>query len=208
MEIIPSILTKSVKEFKSMLKRAEFFAPSIHVDICDGEFVKNKTIDYSDLRGISPQIPWSFHLMVKDPLKVIDKYLALSPVTIYIHAESNNVEETLLKIKSYGIVKPGLVLNPQTSTDLVVQYENILKAALVMTVEPGFYGSKFKFEDLHKVEELKEMQIKGLKVGVDGGASERIKTVKSYNPDFVVSGSYIWNQGKSPVEQYEKLLGL
>ncbi len=47
-EIIPAILAKTPEEFSSMLKKTEPYTAKVHVDVADGVFVPNKTVDGID----------------------------------------------------------------------------------------------------------------------------------------------------------------
>ncbi len=92
MEISTSLL--SVKEENSLetfYKIEASHTDYFHIDVMDGEFVKNNTIElmqnYIDnLKGIT-NTPIEVHLMVKDIKKYVDIFLASMPRTISFHIE-------------------------------------------------------------------------------------------------------------------------
>ena len=65
-----------------------------------------------------------------------------------------------------------------------------LDYVLVLTVHPGFYGSKFLSAPLKKIKQIKKINPK-VKVIVDGGISPKtIKKAAKAGADYFVSGSY------------------
>lgn len=171
----------------------------IHVDIMDGNFVNNKTMD--DLKQIELlkelNKPLDVHLMVEDVDKYIDIYKVLKPTYITFHIELDNIInilETIKKIKELGI-KVGISLNPNTSIDSLKPYLEFIDLVLVMSVVPGMGGQTFIENTFTKLRELNDLKEKyNFKVEVDGGVNNiLIPKLKEYNVDIVVVGSYITN---------------
>lgn len=78
----------------------------IHVDVMDGIFVPNKTLNFSIIKNILSNHTKNLdiHLMVNDVYGYIDKYAKLNPEFITFHYEV--VDDPYLVIdyiKSYGI---------------------------------------------------------------------------------------------------------
>ena len=171
----------------------------IHVDIMDGIFVNNKTMD--DLKQIELlkelNKPLDVHLMVEDVDKYIDIYKVLKPTYITFHIELENVLnilETIKKIKELGI-KVGISLNPNTSVESLKPYLELIDLVLVMSVVPGMGGQTFIENTFTKLKELNDLKEKyNFRVEVDGGVNNNlIPKLKEYNVDMVVVGSYITN---------------
>lgn len=171
----------------------------IHVDIMDGIFVNNKTMD--DLKQIELlkelNKPLDVHLMVEDVDKYIDIYKVLKPTYITFHIELENVLnilEAIKKIKELGI-KVGISLNPNTSVESLKPYLELIDLVLVMSVVPGMGGQTFIENTFTKLKELNDLKEKyNFRVEVDGGVNNNlIPKLKEYNVDMVVVGSYITN---------------
>ena len=171
----------------------------IHVDIMDGNFVNNKTMD--DLKQIELlkelNKPLDVHLMVEDVERYIDIYKVLKPAYITFHIElENNIKilETIKKIKELGI-KVGISVNPDTSVESLKSYLELVDLVLVMSVVPGMGGQTFIENTFTKLKELNELKEKyNFLVEVDGGVNNNlIPKLKEYNVDMVVVGSYITN---------------
>ena len=88
----------------------------IHIDIMDGAFVESDTRNLFDLNKIQKfsKIPLDIHLMVNNPLSIIDQYAKFSPDFITIHFENNpDIKDCIELIKSHNI-SAGIAINPDT----------------------------------------------------------------------------------------------
>lgn len=168
----------------------------IHVDVMDGKFVKNKNLPFKVLNRLSYVLKkrLDVHLMVKKPLKFIEKYATLNTEYITVHVELDDKikDEAIEVIKSYGI-KCGLAINPNTDINLLENYLDKIDMILVMSVEPGKGGQSFIEETTKKISDIKSMiKKRKILINVDGGIND--KTIsKVADTDIVVSGSYVIN---------------
>ena len=79
-EIIPAILTSDPQELKDLLIRCEDASVGrVQIDIVDGVFAKNKTIDPSVILNLNLDLNLSldFHLMVKEPINWIERCVSV-----------------------------------------------------------------------------------------------------------------------------------
>ena len=170
-------------------------ADYLHVDIMDGEFVENKTLEYNELKNdlIKSNKPLDVHLMVKDPVKYIIEYKNLKPKFITIHSEiDKNLRDLIDLIKSFNI-GVGLSIKPRTSIESIENYLDIIDNVLIMSVEPGKGGQKFDESILYKIEVLKRLREENnyhYDISIDGGINKDTIN-KVCDVDFVISGSYI-----------------
>ena len=167
----------------------------IHVDEMDGKFVKNKNTQFKILDRMSYvlQKRLDVHLMVKNPSKLIEKYITLNTEYITLHVElGNKILDYYNQIKSYGI-KCGLAINPDTDIESIKDYLDYIDLILVMSVTPGAGGQSFKEETTEKILKIKDMiKKKKILISVDGGInSDTVKKVSG--ADIVVSGSFVIN---------------
>ena len=171
----------------------------IHLDIMDGNFVTNKTWDYSDIKDILKDIstPVDVHLMVSNLDYYIDNFSKLNPNNITFHLEAtDNINKYINLIKEKNI-KVGLAIKPNTDINLIIPYLEYLDLVLVMSVEPGAGGQKFIVSSCDRIKLLKEIkELYGYNyiIEVDGGINaDTVKLVAASGVDLVVSGSYITN---------------
>lgn len=156
-------LSKKLKII-SKVKRAQ-------VDIMDGKFVKNKTVQPTDFKNIKSKVKLEFQLMVKDPVQYSQQLLKyFKPYMIIFHVESfthkEDIASFIYHLKRHKI-KAGIALNPRTNISRVKPFLKLVDLILVMTVQPGFSGQKFIKSTLKKISALRKITKKDIEV--DGG---------------------------------------
>ena len=164
----------------------------IHIDIMDGKFVPNNTLEKFDMKKISKYSDKNFdvHLMVENPIDYITSFV--TPLTDYIsiHLESKGIDQSLKSIKENGI-KCGLAINPDTEIQKLYPFLEIIDMVIIMSVFPGKGGQKFIENTYDKVETLRNHD-KNIDISVDGGVgSSNSKTLISKGASTLVSGSYL-----------------
>ena len=164
----------------------------IHIDIMDGKFVPNNTLEKFDMNKISKYSDKNFdvHLMVENPEDYISSFI--TPLTDYIsiHLESKGIDQSLKRIKENGI-KCGLAINPDTEIQKLYPFLEIIDMVIIMSVFPGKGGQKFIENTYDKVETLRNHD-KNIDISVDGGvSSSNSKTLISKGASTLVSGSYL-----------------
>lgn len=188
-EIIPAIIAKNQEELNLAIEKVKDFANIVQLDFMDGKFVDNASIDF-DFNLLKTNCIFEAHLMIKEPLKWIKKNYSKVDV-ILVHYEScDNLDEIITFVKE-NRKKAGIVINPDTSVEKIMDYLKKIDQVLVMTVNPGFYGSPFLEETLAKCTEIRRLS-PNLNIEVDGGITDKtIKKAADAGANFFVSGSYI-----------------
>ena len=74
-EIIPSILTNDPEEAREMIARCEGVVDRISIDIIDGKFAGNKTINPGMLSDLDTGLKIDYHLMVAEPVNWVERCL-------------------------------------------------------------------------------------------------------------------------------------
>lgn len=205
-KIIPAILTKTYDEFEIMVRKIEPYADLVHLDIADGEFVSNKTIDgYKELKKINTNLNFEIHLMIKNPESVIGRWLKTKAVRYLIHPESAGDLESLINQVKGSSRELGLVLNPEIDCSSIEPYLDKIDLVQFMTVDPGFYGSLFLPEVLEKIRNF-HGRYPGKVIQVDGGINAKtIKLVETAGASRVAVGSHIFSEGKDVDEAIKEL---
>ncbi len=199
MEIIPGILAKTLKELKEKLKLLSW-AKKVHIDIMDGKFVPNKTIQALELKKAIPKMDMQIHLMAYKPHTYINKFAKLGAKEFIFHAEATKHSAETLEATRQAGMKAGIAFNPQTK----INKDSLVHAdiALVMTVHPGFSGQTFIKKPLHKITEIKK-QNPIIMIGVDGGINHQTCALAA-KADFAIATSAI-SQAKEPQKMYNTL---
>ncbi len=205
MQIIPSILEKNSTDVFSQLKRLISYFNTFQVDIADGRFVPNRTMQIEEFSSTIQQLsnetmgPLSFdlHLMVKDYEKEIEKLDKLRSLinvkNIFIHYSL--FPNIYYLTSNFPSLTLGLVLNPDDSVeDLTKRYTlNPIPSIQIMSVNPGFQGSPFIPETLKKIEQLRLKDYRN-KIYLDGAINQdTIPLINSlkYKPDYLCIGSFL-----------------
>ena len=204
-EVATSLLTvpkdKVVKTIYNLeVGKTDYF----HIDVMDGKFVESFTNEVMEeycgyIKSIS-NIPLDIHLMVKDVMCYVDKYLNYEPNIITFHIEAVKNEEEALKIINYiksNNCKVGIAINPKTKISKIEGLLKFVHTILVMTVEPGKGGQELIIPTIEKIKELKEFINKNnidIDIEADGGIkTENVDKVKNAGANIIVSGSGIVN---------------
>lgn len=187
--VVPSIIAKSQKELDERIKKVN--SKIYQLDIMDGKFVKNKSLMFPLILPRGKK--YEAHLMVKNPKSWILKNWGKVD-TIIFHAESLKKARDAYDLIDYvkdKNRKVGIAINPKTNVNKILQFINSINLILVMTVNPGRYGSKFLPKTLKKIKELRKLKPR-LNIEVDGGIGDKTinLALKSGANSFVV-GSYL-----------------
>ena len=202
-KIIPAILVKTKKELKLYLKKTKKIANYVHIDIADGKFVRNKTINYSSFSGLGHLPKLEFHLMIKDPKKDIIRYIPYSYLIIFHFESTKDVFGVIREIKKHD-KKVGIAINPETKISNVVPYLSYLDKIMIMSIHPGKYGQNFMPIALAKIKELRKIN-KNIDICVDGGISDKTLPISvKAGANCVSVNSYLYNS-ENLAKTYAKL---
>jgi ribulose-phosphate 3-epimerase len=207
--IAPSILSA---DFANLAAEAEAVSNAdwLHVDVMDAHFVPNLTIGLPVVKSLhrATDLPLDCHLMIDDPDRWAPGYAEAGAANVTIHVEAaRDARQTARDIRSAGAlaglsVKPGTALEPYL--DILTEFDTLL----VMTVEPGFGGQRFRAEVLPKVRLAREHVRSGhlrLFVEVDGGVDEdTITAAAEAGADVFVAGSAVYGAA-DPHQAIERL---
>lgn len=175
-----------------------------HIDVMDGEFVKNNTVDlmrkYTEYIKQISNTKIEVHLMVKDVLNYVKAYIDMGVSCIIFHIEACKNENEIAEILSYikeNNTQVGIAINPNTSIEKVYQYLPYIHRILVMSVEPGKGGQEFIENSLNKIKDLNKFIYENgyeVDIEVDGGINDKTaKSVIDAGTNILVAGSFIAN---------------
>ncbi len=194
-EIIPAILVHTKADLKDKIKKVENLVNTVQIDIADGFFVPNTTIQAAQFRRVKIKPKLEIHLMVKNPIKYIVDYSKIGTHRIIFHYESckddKEVQRLIDIIKSKKI-KAGISISPQTPASKVKKFLDSVEVIQVMPIYPGFAGQRFMPSQLAKVRQIRKWN-KKVHIQIDGGV--HIGTAKACvkaGATRLAAGSYLW----------------
>lgn len=201
-KIAPSMLSADFSRFGDEVKDiVACGADLLHLDVMDGNFVKNISFGPKFIKEARPYTDAIFdaHLMILNPWNYIERFANAGADIITVHYEAckDRLKDTLKAIKSLG-VKCGAVINPDTPVSVLNSVIEECDMILLMSVFPGFGGQKFIEDVLPKIAEaraLVEKIGKDVDVEIDGGITrDNVEKVKRAGANVIVAGSTVFNE--------------
>lgn len=200
--IIPSVLAKNQQELDFYLNKLKCCTKRIHLDVVDSKFAPNKVLQFPF--RLKRSFKYNAHLMIQNPLPWIKKHL--KEIDLFIpHVERIDNRLEYIKLMRNHRKKIAFALLPETKVYSIKEYVKVADYILILTVHPGFYGSKYLPQELKKIPPIKKIN-PTIKVIVDGGINPRtIKQAKKAGADYFVSGSYT-TEAEDPQNAIKSLL--
>jgi ribulose-phosphate 3-epimerase len=167
----------------------------------DGHFVPNITIGpvvVNSLRKVT-ELPLDVHLMIENPDDYVGAFIEAGADWVSVHQEACvHLHRTLGLIRSKGALA-GVVLNPATPVESIIEVLDMVDYVLIMSVNPGFGGQKFIPGALGKLKKLVSLRAaRGLnyRIEVDGGVTlETIGEVVRAGAEVLVAGNAVFGKG-------------
>lgn len=167
----------------------------LHLDVMDGVFVPNLTYGMpivESLRKIT-DLALDVHLMITDPAKYADQFIAAGADAITFHIEAlSQPQELLSRIREQGVLS-GLAINPNTDFSIAEPFVDLCDLFLVMSVQAGFGGQAFNPIALERLSKLHGQYGDRLLLEVDGGVNDAtIRSCVQSGADLLVVGSALF----------------
>ena len=198
--IAPSILSADFARLGDAVAAAERGgADLIHVDVMDGHFVPNITIGVPVVKSLKriAKVPLDVHLMIENADRYIEAFAEAGAAMISVHVEAlQHVHRTIQAIKALK-VQAGVVLNPGTPVEALIEIAGDVDYVLVMSVNPGFGGQTFiprSESKLREVRALIDAAGSEAPIEIDGGVDQHnVARVVAAGARMIVAGSAIFN---------------
>ena len=173
-ELAPSLLAADLLRLETEIERMlQNGVKTLHFDVMDAHFVPNLSFGPALCQAIHARFPecrLDVHLMMDNPLDYLSVFARAGAWAITLHREPlADPRAAMREIRALG-VRAGLSVKPGTAVETLLPCMDEMDLALIMTVEPGFGGQKFKAEQAEKIRALRRAGFTG-DISVDGGVS-------------------------------------
>ena len=173
-ELAPSLLAADLLRLETEIERMlQNGVKTLHFDVMDAHFVPNLSFGPALCQAIHTRFPecrLDVHLMMDNPLDYLSVFARAGAWAITLHREPlADPRAAMREIRALG-VRAGLSVKPGTAVETLLPCMYEMDLALIMTVEPGFGGQKFKAEQAEKIRALRRAGFTG-DISVDGGVS-------------------------------------
>ncbi|HQT64604.1 MAG: ribulose-phosphate 3-epimerase [Acidocella sp. 20-57-95] len=199
--IAPSLLAADFLKLGAEAEAVENAgADWLHLDVMDGHFVPNITFGPLVVKALKTRskIPLDVHLMIAPVDPYIAAFAEAGADHISVHPESGpHLHRTLQLIRSLG-KKAGVVLNPATPVEAIVNVIDLVDIIMVMTVNPGFGGQAFIASQLSKIAALRRLidsSGRQIYLQIDGGITpQTAHSVLDMGADCLIAGTAVFGK--------------
>ena len=163
-------------------------AAYLHLDVMDGLFVPNISFGVPVVKSLRPHsdLVFDVHLMIDHPERYLSAFVSAGADILTIHYEATaHPREALEQIRSLG-VQASISVKPDTPVEVLYDLLPLCDMVLIMTVEPGFGGQKFR---------PREARGLSFRIQADGGiGAENARECAEAGVDVLVAGSSVLGQ--------------
>lgn len=200
-KIAPSILTADFNHLGREIAAAQAAGVDwLHLEVMDGHFVPNLSFGPLVARAAraATTLPLDVHLMVEQPERLLDAFIAAGADRISVHLEACvHLHRVVQQIKEAGACA-GVALNPATPLHLLEEILPELDQVLVMSVNPGFGGQAYIPASTARVQRLAAMVagrgLTGVEIIVDGGVkAHNAAAIAAAGATVLVAGSAVFD---------------
>lgn len=223
-------MPKSFEHLKSEMSQFVSLVPLVQIDVMDGKFTPSKSwpyqkavIDGDFLKMVNQEEGFPFwedldfevDLMVSEPMKAADQWIAVGAARIVVHYESTTPEiiiSVLQSVKEKGIeagLAVGLETPIETTSLFYEKNKDLIDVVQFMGIEKiGFQGQPFDERVIDNISKFREIYPE-VNISVDGGVNmETAESLATAKVSRFVIGSALQNGDtlESTIEQFDDFL--
>ena len=202
--IVPAILANSKQDFKVQVERINTFTRRVQIDIVDGLFAPNKTLDVTNIwwpKGWETDL----HMMVARPSEHLETIFKLNPSLCIFHAEAQEDLLPIFEALKQHDIKTGVALLPGTFPGAVQRYIEAADHVMIFAGQIGVQGSRADLLQTEKVSLIRAIKT-DVEIGWDGGANmTNVRTLAHSDVDVINVGSAI-SQAPDPAAMFKALV--
>ncbi len=183
------------------VRRLEPFADMIHIDVLDAHFVPG-LLFFPDLLAALKRLthtPFHVHLMVEQPLDLLDDFIQAGADVLTVHYENGiAVPDAIGRIHEQQRAA-GLAVGLDVEPEAVAPHFDQVDLVLMMGTPLGIKGLDLAPSACRRIEEMRSIlrdlrQHERVKIGADGGIRQQtVPALRAAGADLVVPGSLVFD---------------
>ncbi len=203
--VCPTITAENSHIYREQVERVCTFAQHLHIDLMDGKFTQNQSIEPEKL-WLPDNITCDVHAMYDNPESIFAEVLKLPVRTFIVPAESKCDFKSLSSLVRAKNINFGVSLLAETTVESARKAIELADHVLIFSGNLGHQGgSTADLNLLRKVAEIKSIS-SDIEIGWDGGInSENITKISESGVSVFNSGGFI-HFAKIPSDTYRSLL--
>jgi len=198
--IAPSLLAADFARLGEALRTIkDAGAGIVHVDVMDGHFVEDISVGQPVVRSLrkATDLILDLHLLIERPERYVGEFLAAGADRVAVHLEATTRLHEVLGVIRTQRVKAGIVLNPSTPIDSIVDLVGEFDYLSILSSDPGLSERAFIPRSLEKVRAaatLRDQRRADFVIQVEGGIRvEHMEALARAGADILVAGFAIFN---------------
>jgi ribulose-phosphate 3-epimerase len=196
-----SLWSADLGNLQDAVERLSPYADSFHLDVADAHFAGDLLFFPDLVAALRPhtELPFHVHLMVEQPSKMVDRFVAAGANLITVHGElpEAEVRRAIGRIRSLGAAA-GMALRLETTVEAVAGYVDLLDAVLLLGTEIGVTGRDLSPDACSRIADLSSLlerltQRARVVIIADGGIrKETVPRLREAGADAIVPGSLVF----------------
>ncbi len=190
MKIIPTVLEKSIIEAEKRIIQVKGKSKWIQIDVIDGTYMPEKSFELEliDRVEAGENILWDIHLMVKEPVKWLEKCVFIGAARVIGQVEMMTDREEFVKQCKDAGMEAGLAFDIESEVTDIPEETDVV---LLMGRKAGFGWREMDKDIYKKIKFTKDLKNnRHFLIGVDGGVTaENINKLEEEGVDIVYSGN-------------------
>jgi ribulose-phosphate 3-epimerase len=202
--VVPTITAENPHQYRKQIERVQGFATHLHLDLMDGRFTPNTSLDLEHL-WLPDDITCDIHVMYENPELALEEVKKFSVRTFIVPAESSCDFKKLAELLEKEKIQFGVALLAATTVESAKSLIEIADHVLIFSGNLGHQGgSVADLNLLKKIEQIKSINPQ-VEIGWDGGVNEsNIRQIADAGVDIINVGGAV-HFASNPRAAFEEL---
>ncbi len=208
-----SLWSADMARLESEIRRAEPYADSFHIDVCDGQYAPVLLFFPDIVRALRDKTdrPFEVHLITKNPERWVGPFADAGANLIAFYADATEDPDKVIDLIQSHELRAGMSLALDHPVSMLDPYLDRLDLVVVLGTDIGVKGVKSVAEGTYgKIRELAEKRSKRklrFEIEADGAIrTETVPLLREAGADIVVPGSLMFQNDMREISRWLRSL--